>query len=218
MMGTCPVCLGQIEAADSFCRRCGVDLRPGEASLYVQGVDALYSLLLRFSPSERLSTSSRRPKCITEQVAAEGYALLGTAVLIVLLVLSPAHTSPFGIAVVTLATIRWIEIQTFGLGLLFKKREMSTAGVISIAVAGAGLSLTSAIWTRVLANEPSDWVTSVPASPFSAWYSSATNLVVLGNGHFVPASWPAELIVVVTGASGVALLAVYLARTVSMLR
>ncbi len=217
-MRRCPKCTAEVTATASFCHSCGADLRPDEPSLYEWGRNALYGLLLGLSPSQRLSTSRSRPEGIAEQVVAEGYALFITVVLLVLLVLSPGHTSPFGIAALAVAAIRWVEIQTLGLGLLFKKRDMDGADVVSIVVAGAGLSLTSAIWTHVLTNAHSDWTTSVPTSPFAAWYSSVTNLVVLGNGRYVPASWPAELITVVTSASGVALLAVYLARTVSLLR
>lgn len=218
MADSCRRCAQHIggDPRHRYCWSCGARLDT-PSSLYRWAANGLYSGLLCVSLSELISKSlGERVRRIGEDIAAEVYAVVITALLAALLVFAPHRVSGIGIVALVVALYRWSELQTFGLGMLLKQQQTKTADVISVGVAGVGLSLSSAIVTLVLAHGAGDW-TEAPKSALDAWYSSVSNLVVLGNGRFTPTSATAEAIVIATAVTGVILLAVYLTLAVSLL-
>jgi hypothetical protein len=155
-----------------------------------------------------------------EQKAAEVYSLVVTALLAMLLAASLWRALPAAGAIAAIVALyRWLEILLgLVLGLLLAKRPLSDASVFSVGLAGVNLVLIAAIATVVFLGDKHDWYKHVvPRGAVNVLYVSTTNLVVLGNNSYVPHSAIARVIVAMTAVSGVALLAVGLARAISEL-
>ena len=144
---------------------------------------------------------------------AAAYQLAWLALLVVLLAVG-RPSQPWRSIIVALATLRWVEIATYSLGLVLATHWPKTAGsLVTVAVYALQIALIFAIIEQCLV--PHDFVDQAhkaAAGHFDYLYISWTNMTTLGN-EYAPVSAGARVLRVGSVTSGVLLLSVIAART-----
>lgn len=186
----------------------------------------LYDIAIRCMPSRWIHIAAVRFRSEHPDRWIEGYMIVATLLLVPGWILAGTHLQAHWaqiallIAAVFIAVVRWLEIVTAALEMVVGKGQARAEAAIAIVtIYAAQAVLIFAIFMEALPSNAfkSSGYLGHPSSAVDFLYVSWTNLITLGNDS-VPQSAPAELVVILTGATGIILVGVFLSYAMSRFR
>jgi ketosteroid isomerase-like protein len=192
-------------------------------SLFFKAAEAAYTIFRWTAPSDIISRNikkwaKRRQRSDGDQKALwaeEGYIFLVTVALVVgWLVMG--QNSTVDTAALVVAVGRGLEVFGVALGIILVKSSVAVARrILTVALYGIQVPLILAITTHFWVKRGFTDSTGVhPTTPLEFLYVSWSDMTTLGN-HYIPTTDPAKILVLISGASGVILLGVFLSLAVT---